>query len=360
MLKNAQNVLPFPANTRILVAGPNAHSMRTLNGGWSYSWQGEKTEEFAQQYNTIFEALQNRFGMENVRYEPGVTYKMEGKYDEENAPEIAKAVSAAAGVDYIVLCLGENSYCETPGNLDELALSENQTALALALQKTGKPVILVLNEGRPRLIRKIEPGAAAILQTYLPGNFGGDALAGILSGDVNPSGKLPYTYPKYEQGLITYDHKPSQNIDGKMEGAYDYGAQTSVQYPFGYGLSYTTFGYSNLRVGNTSFTADDQITVSVDVTNSGSVEGKEAVLLFGSDRVASLSPDVRRLRGFEKISLKPGETQTVTFELKGEELAFANEKGEWVLEEGDFMLQAGTQTAGIHCISTKIWKTPNR
>ncbi len=360
LLKNEQNVLPLPANTRILVAGPNAHSMRTLNGGWSYSWQGEKTEEFAQQYNTIFEALQNRFGMENVRYEPGVTYKMEGSYAEENAPEIAKAVSAAAWANYIVLCLGENSYCETPGNLDELALSENQTALALALQKTGKPVILVLNEGRPRLIRKIEPGAAAIVQTYLPGNFGGDALASILSGDVNPSGKLPYTYPKYEQGLITYDHKPSQNIDGKMEGAYDYGAQTSVQYPFGYGLSYTTFEYSSLRVSDSLFTAEDVVSVSVDITNSGSREGKEAVLLFGSDRVASLSPDVRRLRGFEKISLKPGESQTVTFELKGEELAFVNEKGKWTLEEGAFMLQVGDQTVDIHCTTTKIWDTPNR
>lgn len=360
LLKNEQNVLPLPANARILVAGPNGNSMRTLNGGWSYSWQGEKTEEFAQQYNTIFEALQNTFGVENVHYEPGVTYKMEGQYYEENTPEIAKAVAAATRADYIVLCLGENSYCETPGNLDELTLSENQTALALALQKTGKPVILVLNEGRPRLIRKIEPGAAAVVQTYLPGNFGGDALADILCGNVNPSGKLPYTYPKYEQGLITYDHKPSQNIEGKMEGAYDYGAQTSVQYSFGYGLSYTTFSYSNLRVNNTSFTADDQITVSVDVTNSGSVEGKEAVLLFSSDKVASLSPDVRRLRGFEKISLKPGETQTVTFGLKGEGLAFVNEKGKWTLEEGAFMLQAGDQAVDIHCTTTKIWETPNR
>jgi len=360
LLKNENNVLPLPANARILVSGPNGNSIRTLNGGWSYSWQGEKTEEFAQQYNTIFEALQNRFGMENVRYEPGVTYKMEGQYFEENTPEIQKTVAAAAGADYIVLCVGENSYCETPGNLDELTLSENQTALALALQETGKPVILVLNEGRPRLIRKIEPGAAAIVQTYLPGNFGGDALADILSGDVNPSGKLPYTYPKYEQGLITYDHKPSQNISGKMEGAYDYGAQTSVQYPFGYGLSYTTFEYANLRVGDTGFTADDRISVSVDVTNSGSVEGKEAVLLFSSDRVATLSPDVRRLRDFEKISLKPGETQTVTFELKGEELAFVNEKGKWTLEEGEFMLQAGDQTVDIRCTTTKIWDTPNR
>jgi beta-glucosidase len=334
--------------------------MRTLNGGWSYSWQGEKVEEFAAQYNTIYEALQNKFGEGNVRYEPGVTYKMEGQYYEENTPEIQKAVAAASGVDYIILCVGENSYCETPGNLDELTLSENQTALALALQETGKPVILVLNEGRPRLIRKIEPGAKAILQLYLPGNFGGDALADILTGDVNPSGKLSYTYPKFEQGLITYDHKPGQNLEGKMEGAYDYGAQTSVQYPFGYGLSYTTFDYSNLQVDRTEFTSGDTITLSVDITNSGSVEGKEALLLFSSDRVASITPDVRRLRAFEKISLKPGERERVTIRLAADDLAFVNEHGKWTLEEGDFMLQAGDQTADIRCAVTKIWETPNR
>ena len=360
LLKNEEGILPLPAGARILVAGPNAHSMRTLNGGWSYSWQGEKVEEFAAQYNTIYEALQNKFGEGNVRYEPGVTYKMEGQYYEENTPEIQKAVAAARGVDYIILCVGENSYCETPGNLDELTLSENQTALALALQETGKPVILVLNEGRPRLIRKIEPGAKAILQLYLPGNFGGDALADILTGDVNPSGKLSYTYPKFEQGLITYDHKPGQNLEGKMEGAYDYGAQTSVQYPFGYGLSYTTFDYSNLQVDRTEFTSGDTITLSVDITNSGSVEGKEALLLFSSDRVASITPDVRRLRAFEKISLKPGERERVTIRLAADDLAFVNEHGKWTLEEGDFMLQAGDQTADIRCAVTKIWETPNR
>ena len=360
LLKNEGDVLPISSNSRILVAGPNANSMRTLNGGWSYSWQGEKTEEFAEQYNTILEAMQNKFGASNVLYEPGVTYNMEGQYYEENEPEIEKAVRAASGVDYIVLCIGENSYCETPGNLDELTLSPNQTNLALALQKTGKPVVLVLNEGRPRLIERIEPGAAAIVQTYLPGNFGGDALADILTGDINPSGKLPYTYPKYEQGLITYDHKPGQNIEGKMEGAYDYGAQTSVQFPFGYGLSYTTFSYSNISIDNTSFTADDIIKVSVDVTNTGEVGGKESVLLFSSDLVASLSPDVRRLRGFEKVSLRPGEVQTVTFDIKGEDLAFVNEKGKWTLEEGEFMLQLGDQTANIVCTQTKVWETANK
>lgn len=360
LLKNADNVLPLKSNARILVAGPNANSMRTLNGGWSYSWQGEKVEEFAQGYNTIYEALQNKFGAANVKYEAGVTYKMDGQYFEENLPEINKAVAAASGVDYIVLCLGENSYCETPGNLDELTLSENQIELAKALYRTGKPVILVLNEGRPRIIRNIEPDAKAVIQAYLPGNFGGNALADILAGDVNPSGKLPYTYPKFEQSLITYDHKPSQNLAGTMEGAYDYGARTDVQYPFGFGLSYTTFEYSNLSINKKDFVSDDVLTVSVDVKNTGSIAGKESVLLFTSDMVASLSPDVRRLRAFGKIELQPGESKIVTLQLPADNLAFINEKGQWTLEEGEFKLQVGNQIEMINCTQTKIWETPNK
>ena len=360
LLKNVNNTLPLKQGARILVTGPNANSMRTLNGGWSYSWQGEKTEEFAQGYNTILEAMRNKFGEGNVRYAAGVEYKMDGQYFEELPPQIGQAVAAASGVDYIVLCVGENSYCETPGNLDELTLSENQIDLAKALVKTGKPVILVLNEGRPRLIRKIEPEMKAVIQLYLPGNYGADALADILAGDVNPSGKLPYTYPKYEQGLLTYDHKPSQNISGKMEGAYDYGAQTSVQYPFGFGLSYTTFEYSNLSVDKKEFISGDSLTVSVDVKNTGSVIGKEAVMLFSSDLVASLTPDVRRLRSFEKIELNPGESKTVKLSISADDLAFVNELGKWTLEEGDFRLQVGNQVDVVKCKERKIWKTPNK
>jgi beta-glucosidase len=360
LLKNVNNTLPLKQGARILVTGPNANSMRTLNGGWSYSWQGEKTEEFAQGYNTILEAMRNKFGEGNVRYAAGVEYKMDGQYFEELPPQIGQAVAAASGVDYILLCVGENSYCETPGNLDELTLSENQIDLAKALVKTGKPVILVLNEGRPRLIRKIEPEMKAVIQLYLPGNYGADALADILAGDVNPSGKLPYTYPKYEQGLLTYDHKPSQNISGKMEGAYDYGAQTSVQYPFGFGLSYTTFEYSNLSVDKKEFISGDSLTVSVDVKNTGSVIGKEAVMLFSSDLVASLTPDVRRLRSFEKIELNPGESKTVKLSISADDLAFVNELGKWTLEEGDFRLQVGNQVDVVKCTATKVWTTPNK
>lgn len=360
LLKNEDNILPLKKGARFLVTGPNANSMRTLNGGWSYSWQGEKVEEFAQQYNTIFEALQKKFGETNVKYEPGVTYKMDGQYFEENPPEIHKAIAAAAGVDYIVLCLGENSYCETPGNLDELSLSENQIQLALALQKTGKPVILVLNEGRPRIIREIEPGSKAIVQLYLPGNYGADALADILAGDVNPSGKLPYTYPKFEQGLITYDHKPCQNIGQKMEGVYDYGAETAVQYPFGFGLSYTTFEYANLTIDKKSFVPGDTISVTVDVKNTGEMAGKESVMLFTSDLVASITPDVRRLRAFRKINLQPGEKKTVTLKIAADDLAFVNPDGKWVLEAGDFKFQVGNLADKVTCTQTKIWDTPNR
>ena len=360
LLKNENNILPIKQGARILVTGPNANSMRTLNGGWSYSWQGEKTELFAEKYNTIFEALKNKFGEGNVKHVPGVEYKMDGQYFEENPPQIGAAVAAASGVDYIVLCVGENSYCETPGNLDELTLSENQTALAKALLKTGKPVILVLNEGRPRLIRSIEPETKAVIQLYLPGNYGADALADILTGEVNPSGKLPYTYPKFEQGLITYDHKPSQNIEGKMEGAYDYGAQTSVQYPFGFGLSYTTFEYTNLAVDKKEFKSGDSIQISIDVKNTGNVAGKESVLLFSSDLVASVTPDVRRLRAFDKVMLNPGETKTVKLKLAANDLAFVNELGKWTLEAGDFRLQAGNLTDNIKCTATKTWDTPNR
>jgi len=360
LLKNENNILPLKQGARILVAGPNANSMRTLNGGWSYSWQGEKTELFAAEYNTIFEAIKNKFGESNVKYAAGVEYKMDGQYFEENAPEIGKAVAAASGVDYIVLCLGENTYCETPGNLDELSLSEYQLELAKALQKTGKPVILVLNEGRPRIIRTIEPDSKAILQIYLPGNYGADALADILAGDVNPSGRLPYTYPKYEQGLITYDHKPGQNMEGKMEGAYNYGAQTSVQYPFGFGLSYTTFEYSGLVIENKEFVSGDTIRINVDIKNTGSASGKETVMLFSHNVVAALSPDVRRLRAFEKTSLNPGEIKTISLKVPADDLAYVNKKGKWVLEAGEFMLQTGNLTEKIVCKENKNWETPNK
>lgn len=351
LLKNTDGILPLAQGTRILVAGPNANTMRCLNGGWSYSWQGHVADRYAGEYNTIYEALAEKFGTANVTLCQGVTYKEDGAYYEEHEPEIEKAVAAAAGADVIVACVGENSYCETPGNLSDLALSAAQARLVTALAATGKPVVLVINGGRPRLVSDIEPLVKAVVNILLPGNFGADALANILAGDANPSARMPYTYPRHQAELTTYDYKVSEQSD-TMQGAYDYNAAVSMQWPFGFGLSYTTFEYSNLRSSKTSFTADDDLEISVDVRNVGQREGREAVLLFGSDLVASTVPDNRRLRAFDKISLKPGETKTVTFRLKGSDLAFVGYDGHWILEKGAFRLQAGDQTLQIECTKT--------
>jgi beta-glucosidase len=359
LLKNKDNILPLAKGKKYLVTGPNANSMRCLNGGWSYSWQGHLADRFTERYNTIYEALRDKFGAANVILEQGVTYKPEGGYAEENEPEIAKAVAAARGVDVIIACIGENSYCETPGNLSDLAISTNQRDLVKALAATGKPIVMVLNEGRPRLINDIEPLADGIVNILLPSNYGGDALANILAGDVNPSGKLPYTYPRHQAELMTYDYRVSEEMD-KMQGAYDYDAVVSVQWPFGYGLSYTTFEYTNFQVNAPAFGADDELRFSVDVTNSGQRLGKEAVMLFSSDLVASLTPENRRLRAFQKVELKPGETKTVTLTIKGSDLAFVGADGKWVLEQGDFRMQSGDQTLNVSCRQTHKWETPNR
>ncbi|MBO4485549.1 MAG: glycoside hydrolase family 3 C-terminal domain-containing protein, partial [Prevotella sp.] len=358
LLKNEDNILPLAKGRKILLTGPNTNQMRCLNGGWSYTWQGSNAEDLSERYNTIYEALCNKFGQENVVLEQGVTYNESGAYYEENEPQIDKAVAAAAQCDVIIACIGENSYTETPGNLSDLWLSENQRNLVKELAKTGKPIILVLNEGRPRLIADIEPLAKAVVHIFLPGNYGGDALANLLSGDANFSAKMPYTYPREINSLNTYDYKVSEEV-GTMAGAYNYDAKVSLQWPFGYGLSYTTFEYSNLRVDRTEFTADDVLTVSVDVKNTGARAGKEAVLLYTSDLVASLTPDNRRLRDFTKVELQPGETKTVTFELPAKSMAFVGADCRWTLEVGDFTLRVGRLTQNITCTKTKIWDEPN-
>ena len=363
LLKNEGNILPLSANnqnptTKILLTGPNANQMRCLHGGWSYTWQGSKAEDLAEKYNTIYEALCNKYGKENIVLEQGVTYNENGAYYDENEPQINKAVAAAANCDVIIACIGENSYTETPGNLSDLWLSKNQRDLVKALAKTGKPIILVLNEGRPRLIADIEPLAKAVVDILIPGNYGGDALANLLAGDVNFSGKMPYTYPREINSLNTYDYKVSEEV-GTMAGAYNYDAKVSLQWPFGYGISYTTYEYSNLRVDKASFTADDILTVTVDVKNTGSRAGKEAVLLYSSDLVASIVPDNRRLRDFTKIALEPGELKTVTFQLPAKNLAFVGAVGRWTLEEGDFLLRVGRLSVPTVCRETKIWDTPN-
>ncbi len=363
LLKNDGNILPIEYGKRILVTGPNANSMRTLNGGWSYTWQGD-ADQFASDFNTIYEALAQKFGEKNVIYEPGVTYDetdrwSTGAWQKENAPQIAKAVAAAASADVIVVCVGENSYCETPGNIDDINLSANQKDLVKALSKTGKPIILVLNEGRPRVLREIEPLARAVIDVMLPGNYGGDALAALLAGEENFSGKLPFTYPKYVNSLHTYDYKVSESRE-TMAGVYNYDAIMDVQWPFGFGLSYTSFEYSDFKcVKGTEFMAGDDLKFEVTVRNAGSHNGKEAVLLYSSDIVASLIPDVKRLRGFTKIELAPGESKVVSLTVPANELAFVGADGKWRLESGDFRMACGGQSLTITCNETKVWDTPD-
>jgi beta-glucosidase len=356
LLKNTDNVLPLSKNAKILVTGPNANSMRTLNGGWTDSWQGDKTDQIETNGITILKALQDKVGAANVIYEPGVTYNMNGQYFEENTPDIAKAVAAAKDADVIVACVGENSYAETPGNLNDLQLSRNQQDLVAALAKTGKPIILVLNEGRPRVFSNIEPLTKGVIDMYLPGSYGGLALADILYGDVNPSGRLPFTYPKYTNLLTTYDYKPCENR-ATMNGTYFYAADNTVQYSFGTGLSYTTFEYSDLTVNKTHFMPNDELVFTVNVKNTGKVAGKDAVLLFTSEAVASITPDNRRLRAFEKIELAPGETKTVSFKVKASDLAFIGMDNKWHLEKGLFTVHVGTQALKIYDDTTKIWPT---
>ena len=358
LLKNEGNILPLAKGKKILLTGPNANQMRCLHGGWSYTWQGSRAEDLSEKYNTIYEALCNKYGKENIILEQGVTYNENGAYYDENEPQIQKAVDAAAKADVIIACIGENSYTETPGNLNDLWLSKNQRDLVKELAKTGKPIVMVLNEGRPRLIADIEPLAKAVVDILIPGNYGGDALANLLAGDANFSAKMPYTYPREINSLNTYDYKVSEEV-GTMAGAYNYDAKVSLQWPFGYGISYTTYEYSNLKVDKSKFTAADVLTVSVDVKNTGAKAGKEAVLLYSSDLVASIVPDNKRLRDFTKIELQPGEVKTVTFQLPAKNLAFVGADGKWTLEEGDFILKIGNQTVGTACTQTKVWDEPN-
>lgn len=359
LLKNEGNMLPLAKGKKILVTGPNANQMRCLNGGWSYTWQGSNAEHLAEKYNTIYEAICNKYGKENVILEQGVTYNERGNYYDENKPEIEKAVAAAAQADVIIACIGENSYCETPGNLTDLWMSENQRNLVKELSKTGKPIILVLNEGRPRLMADIEPLAKAVVHIFLPSNYGADALATLLAGEDNFSAKMPYTYPREINSLNTYDYKVSEEV-GTMAGAYNYDAKVSLLWPFGYGLSYTTYSYSNLRVDKSKFGAKDNLTVTVDVKNTGKVDGKEAVLLYSSDVVASIVPDNKRLRAFQKVELKAGESKTVSFTIPASDLAFVGADGKWILEEGDFKLRVNNLAVDCYCNETYKWETPNK
>lgn len=369
LLKNEGSLLPLEYGTRILVTGPNAHSMRALNGGWTYTWQGNG-DLYAGDCNTIFEALSQKFGEENVFYEPGVSYARGEDWQTETEPDFTRAVAAASRAQVIIACVGENSYCETPGSMDDLNLSSNQKNLVRTLAGTGKPIVLVLNEGRPRIIGDIEPLVKAVVDVFLPGNYGADALASLLSGEENFSGKMPITYPKHVNALHTYDYKVQEHRE-MMEGAYNYDAVMDVQWPFGYGLSYTRYEYSDFKVAGiaglsrtsasdaASFAAGDTLKFEVTVRNAGNCAGKEAVLLYSSDLVASLIPDVKRLRAFTKIDLKPGESKKVTFFIPAHELAFVGPDGKWRIEEGEFRMSCGGKAVTLRCSETKVWEQPN-
>ena len=337
LLKNSDNILPLKGKPKILVTGPNGNNMRTLNGAWSYSWQGELTDRFAGDFNTIFEGLQNNFGKSNVKYVSGVSYKENGNYYDMVEDNINNAVREARNSDYIVLCLGENTYTEKPGDLNDLNLHKLQVKLAKKLAETGKPIILILNLGRPRLISDIEPLMSAVVNVYLPGNFGGDALSDILSGKVNPSGKLPYTYPAYPNSLIPYYYKPSE-VQNNSQGAYNYVGEVNNLYNFGFGLSYSEFKYTDLKINKEQFNINDSIKISINVKNLSKIDGFETIQLYSSDLYASITPDIKRLRDFKKVKVNAGENKTITFNLPVSELAFVNSDNQFVVEPGRFNL----------------------
>ena len=337
LLKNNNDILPLKGNPKILVTGPNGNNMRTLNGAWSYSWQGELTDRFAGDFNTIYEALQNNYGRNNVKYVSGVSYKENGSYYDMVEDNINAVVREARNSDYIVLCLGENTYTEKPGDLNDLNLHQLQVKLAKKLAETGKPIILILNLGRPRLISDIEPLMSAVVNVYLPGNFGGDALSDIISGDVNPSGKLPYTYPAYPNSLLPYYYKPSE-VQNNAQGAYNYVGEVNNLYNFGFGLSYSEFIYSDLKVNKDQFGFNETIQISVNVENISEIDGFETIQLYSSDLYASVTPDIKRLRDFSKVEIKAGEKKTITFDLPVDELAFVNADNQLVVEPGNFKL----------------------
>src|SRR5436190_1086990 len=336
LLKNTSNLLPLTKNREILVTGPTADSLISLNNGWTYVWQGSEESLYPKDRSTIRRAIEAKAGASNVTYVPGTRITRPAGSSSNNTPtnmeaevDIPAAVRAAGAADVIVLCLGEGSYTETPGNIPDLTLGEPQRKLAEAIEATGKPVVLVLVEGRPRTINRIADNASAVLMAYNPGNEGGQAVADVLFGDFNPCGKLPFTYPRFPNGLITYDHKvfETESFDN---------AGIRPQFEFGEGLSYTTFSYKDLSLNRKTIGSSDQLPVSVTVTNSGRRAGKEVVQLYVSDLVASLSPAGKRLKRFAKIYLDPGQSRTLMFRLRPDDLSFIGANNKPVVEPGEF------------------------
>ena len=336
LLKNTSDLLPLAKNRKVLVTGPTADSLISLNNGWSYVWQGSEESLYPKDRPTIRRAIEAKVGAANLTYVPGTQITRRAGSPSNGTPtniesevDIPAAVRAAKDADVVVLCVGEGSYAETPGNIPDLTLGEPQLKLAEAIQATGKPVVLVLVEGRPRIINRIVDKAGAVLMAYNPGNEGGQAIADVLFGDFNPSGKLPFTYPRTPNGLLTYDHKAFET-----EG-FD-NAGFTPQFEFGSGLSYTTFAYSDLRLNKKTIAGNEDVSVSVTVKNSGKRSGKEVVQLYLSDLVASLSPPGIRLKRFAKVYLEPGQTRTLTFQLRPDDLSFIDTNNKRVVEPGEF------------------------
>jgi beta-glucosidase len=335
LLKNKDNILPLPKDKKILVTGPGAKSITSLNGAWSYTWQGNVAKWYPDTAAHIFNAIKSKVSSpSNLLFTRGT--KFEGKdYDIKETADLAKSV------DYIILCLGEDAYAESPGVIDDLTLPDVQIQLAKALIATGKPIVLVLTEGRPRIVREIEPGIAGILMAYIPGSQGHNAIADVIFGDYNPNGKLPFSYPKFTGDLLTYDHRLSDRITELQPGRMGENGY-KPQWPFGFGLSYTKYEYSNLKLSSKTLKGNETLKVTVDVKNVGSKAGKEAVELYTRDHFASVTPAFQRLRKFKKVSINPGQTVTVEFELTKQDLAFIGlDSKSWVVEPGDFDVTIG-------------------
>jgi beta-glucosidase len=328
LLKNESHTLPLSKTAHVLVTGPDADSLIPLNNGWTYTWQGDRATAYPKDHATILKAIQDKIGAANVTYAPGTTY--------DHDVDIAKATEAASKADAVVICAGEWAYAETPGNITDLTLPDAQLYLVRKIAETKKPVILVLTEGRPRLISRVAEAAKAIVMAYNPSNEGGQAIADVLFGDVNPSGKLPITYPRFSDRLFTYDHKVFEGEDWG-EGK----AQAAPQFEFGSGLSYTTYSYSDLHVAPATASGNQTIQVEVTVKNSGERAGKEVVQLYLSKRFASVTPPLKRLKRFAKVSLQPGESRHVSFELTPDDLSFIGLENKRIVEAGTFDVRIG-------------------
>ena len=330
LLKNEENILPLKQDVNLAIIGPAANSMQTHNGGWSYTWQGDQADQWAADKQTIYEAVAQHLNGK-VHYAQGVDFA--------GNESIEEAVEVARKAEVILLCLGESSYTEDWGNTNDLNLDTSQLKLAQAMIALDKPVVLSMTQGRPRIIRSIEPHMQGVLVTFYGGPEGGRAIRDVLFGITNPSAKLPITYPKYPNNLVPYDHKYTEARNVQISGlSFD------PQFEFGAGLSYTDFQYSSLQVENQD---ENALQIGVKVKNTGDLAGQEVIHVFVGDQVASITPPVKRLRAFDKIKLEPGEEKVVNFSIPFSELAFVNAEGEWILEPGKYKVTVGGLSQNI-------------